>query len=221
MTFYDQLTERDLLLSAWQTLRRIESAIGARIEVPAPQVTVTPPDLTAIVTAVEGLNGTPGPTAEDIARAIADVLVPARADDSSDALRQVAEGLKMLDHRMQGMGKQAYGGGSVSFSDAGYRQMAEAVQTTTSTTVVAYQAAIATVVELGSNRPTRSAMTVYNEPSSSVLYLKFGAGASLTDYSNRLGPGDYWESSPPKYTGLVTALWDGTTGGARVSEFMP
>lgn len=112
MTFYDSLTERDLLLSAWQTLRRIESTMAARPEVPT--VNVEPPDLTDIVTAVQGIRGTSGPTADDIARAIADVLAPARTDDDGDALRQVAEGLKMLDHRLQGMGRQAYGGGSVS-----------------------------------------------------------------------------------------------------------
>lgn len=116
MTFYDNLTERDLLLSAWQALRRIEQAIAARNELPAPQVTVTPPDLTDIVTAVQGLGGTPGPSADDIARAIADVIAPARPDDGGEALRQVAEGLKLLDHRLQGFGKQAYGGGSVSLS---------------------------------------------------------------------------------------------------------
>ncbi len=114
MTFYDSLTERDLLLSAWQTLRRIESSLAARVELPTPQVTVEPPDLTDIVTAVQSLGGTPGPTADDIARAIADVLAPQRPDDSGDALRQVAEGLKLLDHRLQGFGKQAYGGGSVT-----------------------------------------------------------------------------------------------------------
>jgi hypothetical protein len=114
VTFYDSLTERDLLLSAWQTLRRIESSLAARVELPTPQVTVEPPDLTDIVTAVQSLGGTPGPTADDIARAIADVLAPQRPDDSGDALRQVAEGLKLLDHRLQGFGKQAYGGGSVT-----------------------------------------------------------------------------------------------------------
>lgn len=115
MTFYDELTERDLLLSAWQTLRRIESAIGARMEIPAPQVNVAAPDLTDIVSAVTSLNGT-GPTAEDIARAIADVIAPPQtaSPDGAEALGQVARALEKLDFRLKGVGTQAYGGGSVT-----------------------------------------------------------------------------------------------------------
>lgn len=120
MTFYDNLTERQWLQSVWQILRRIEDNLAlppAPLELPA--ITVEPPDLTAIVTAVTSLNGT-APTADDIARAIADVLAPGR-DDSGEALQAVAKGLEMLDHRLQGMGKQAYGGGSVSIpADAAF-----------------------------------------------------------------------------------------------------
>lgn len=115
MTFYDELTERDLLLSAWQTLRRIESGLAARMEIPAPQVNVAAPDLTDIVSAVTSLNGT-GPTAEDIARAIADVIAPPQtaSPDGAEALGQVARALEKLDFRLKGVGTQAYGGGSVS-----------------------------------------------------------------------------------------------------------
>jgi hypothetical protein len=123
------LTDTQYLQSIWAALRRIEDNMAlppAPLELPAPQVTVTAPDLTDIVTAVQSLHGT-GPTPEDIARAIADVLAPARSDDGGEALRAVAEGLKLLDHRLQGMGRQAYGGGAVSFSPAGLNQLAGAV----------------------------------------------------------------------------------------------
>lgn len=115
MTFYDELTERDLLLSSWQTLRRIESAIAARLELPAPQVTVAAPDLTDIVNAVTNLNGT-GPTAHDIAAAIRDVIAPPPpgAPEGGEVLGRLAKSLENLDHRLKGMGTQAYGGGSVS-----------------------------------------------------------------------------------------------------------
>jgi N-methylhydantoinase B/oxoprolinase/acetone carboxylase alpha subunit len=98
-----------------------------------------------------------------------------------------------------------------------------AVSAITTDTAVSVVAATTSLVEFGSHRATRSAMTIYNEPGSGngTLYLKFGAGATTANYSNRLGPGDYWESSPPKYTGPVTGLWDVAQGRALVSEFLP
>jgi hypothetical protein len=109
-----ELTERDYLQSVWQALRRIEAALSGLV-IPPPEVSVTapPPDLADIVTAVTSLK--PGPSAEDIARALADVLVPNRDSAAGDeALGQVARALEKLDFRLQGMGTQAYGGGSVT-----------------------------------------------------------------------------------------------------------
>lgn len=84
------------------------------ITIPPPSITVDPPDLSDIVTAVTSLK--PGPTAAEIAAAIADVLRPTPVDDGAPALREVAEALRTLDFRMKGMGRQAYGGGTVAFS---------------------------------------------------------------------------------------------------------
>lgn len=123
-----ELTEPQLLQSIWMALRRIEDNLAlppAPLELP--EFHVDPPDLTAIVTAVSSLNGT-GPSAEDIASAIRDVLTPQPADPGAAvALGEIARALEKLDFRMQGLGKQAYGGGSVSFSDAGMRQLIEAL----------------------------------------------------------------------------------------------
>lgn len=108
-----ELTTDDWLLSIWQALRRIETNLAlppAPLELPP--INVAPPDLTEVVTAVTSLR--PSATADDIARALADVLSPRTDTSAGDALAQVAEGLKTLDHRLQGFGKQAYGGGSVT-----------------------------------------------------------------------------------------------------------
>lgn len=115
------LTDVQLLTSIWAALRRIEDNMAlppAPLELPAPQVHVAPPDLADIVTAVTSLK--PGPTAEEIARAIADVVGPpaAATSDGSDALGQVARALENLDFRLKGMGVQAYGGGSVHLEPA-------------------------------------------------------------------------------------------------------
>ena len=79
--------------------------------------------------------------------------------------------------------------------------------------------ASSTVIPLAGASGTRRAMTVYNEPGSANLFLKFGAGASADSYSVMLAAGDYWESSPPRYGGAVTAVWATATGRAMVTEF--
>jgi hypothetical protein len=219
VTYYDQLSERDLLLSAWQALRRIEESLSARLEVPAPVVTVAPPDLTDVVTAVQSLNGT-GPTAEDIARAIRDVLSPTPPQAGTEALSEVARALEKLDFRLRGMGTQAYGGGSVSFAPGQAEAFASAVNASSDTTTVTALAATTTPFTLYPASAARVAATVYVEPASSNLFIKFGEGATLDSYSSRLGPGDYWESSPPRHTGVATAVWDGTNGRALLTEFL-
>lgn len=106
-------------------------------------------------------------------------------------------------------------------SDDDYGIVVRVIDPISTGTAVSVVAATTSPVTLGVNPETRLAMTVYNEPGSSVMFLKFGAGVTVDSYSNRLGPGDYWESTPPRYTGSVTAVWDGTTGRALITEFLP
>ncbi len=108
-----ELTTEQWLASVWAALRRIEDNLAlppAPLELPP--INLPPPDLAEVVTAVTSLK--PGPSAEEIAAAIAGVLSPSRGQDGSAALQAVAAALEKLDFRLQGMGKQAYGGGSVS-----------------------------------------------------------------------------------------------------------
>jgi hypothetical protein len=105
-----ELTDNELLRSLWASLKRIEEALP--ISVPAPVVNVPPVDLADIVNAVVGLK--PGPTASEIAEALAGVLQPGRQESGSDALQSIAAALEKLDFRLQATGTQAYGGGSVT-----------------------------------------------------------------------------------------------------------
>lgn len=66
---------------------------------------------------------------------------------------------------------------------------------------------------------SRLGLLVYND-SSADLYLKFGSGASATDYSVKIGGGGYYEV-PFEYDGIVTGAWASATGVARVTEFKP
>ena len=63
----------------------------------------------------------------------------------------------------------------------------------------------------------RSGATIFNE-STSDLYVKLGATASLTSYSVRLIGGAYFEL-PYGYTGIIDGIWASATGAARITEF--
>lgn len=111
MTYLAQLTDNELLRSILAALDRIES--GLAISLPAPVVNVDPPDLGDIVTAVTGLK--PGPSAEEIARAIAEILrFPTPEPDES--LARVADSLEKVSNQLRGMSSPVVGGGSVNLT---------------------------------------------------------------------------------------------------------
>lgn len=127
----ETLSVEDWLQSIWQALRRLERKELSPF--PAPVITVDPPDLTDIVTAVTSLH--PGPTAEEIAEAIARVLTGPVATPAPDGvLAELVTALEKLDFRLQGVGTQAYGGGSVSFAPGAALQFAEAINSGVNTT---------------------------------------------------------------------------------------
>ena len=67
----------------------------------------------------------------------------------------------------------------------------------------------------------RKAVMVYND-SVRTLYLKFGAGATIDDFSVEVGAKSYFEFSQPAYVGQVTGIWStGVAAGyARITEFI-
>lgn len=62
----------------------------------------------------------------------------------------------------------------------------------------------------------RNSGSVYNDSAAS-LYLKLGAGATITDWTVRLDQDDYYEL-PEGYAGDVTGVWAAASGQARVTE---
>lgn len=230
------LTSEQLLQSIWAALRRIEDNMAlppAPLELPS--INIAPPDLADVVTAVTSLK--PGPTAEEIAAAIAGVLSPSVPQpDGSAALQAVAAALEKLDFRLKGMGVQAYGGGSTTIAagqtigisggvsivgevevtnDAGNPLPVRQFASTTATT--SRVASSATTVDLLAMKPTRNQASVYNE-STAVLFIKFGTGASSTDYTLPIAGGGYYEL-PIRYTGIVTGVWESANGFAQMTEF--
>lgn len=250
----DQLTAEQLLTSIWAALRRIEDNLAlppAPLELPT--INVAPPDLADIVTAVTSLK--PGPTAEEIAAAIANTLSPARSQpDGTASLDAVAAALEKLDFRLKGMGAQAYGGGTVTIDpntripvsgtvNVGNFPATQPVSGTVAVSNFPAEVEIsndsgspipvkqfgamsasttrvtssATAVTLLAANSSRNQATIYNE-STSTLYVKFGSGASATDYTLPVTGSGYYEL-PVRYVGIITGIWTIANGFAQVTEF--
>lgn len=65
---------------------------------------------------------------------------------------------------------------------------------------------------------TRVGLLVFNNDAN-PLFLKYGSGASTSDFSVKIAAGGYWEMPQPIYTGIVTGIWSGTvTDAAKVTE---
>ncbi len=85
------------------------------------------------------------------------------------------------------------------------------------TATVAQVASSASAVTLQAANADRRGLRVQND-STAVLYLKYGAGASLTSYTKKLVAGEYWEMPPNDYSGIVSGIWATTNGFAYVTE---
>ena len=66
----------------------------------------------------------------------------------------------------------------------------------------------------------RQGFIVHND-STDILWIKFGASASVTDFTHQLGPqGSLEHRSGKVYRGLVTGVWAGQNGAAQVTELL-
>lgn len=59
--------------------------------------------------------------------------------------------------------------------------------------------------------------SVHND-SAAVLYLKYGATASTSDFTVIVGAGGLYEFPRPVYNGVVHGIWSSATGNARTTE---
>lgn len=61
---------------------------------------------------------------------------------------------------------------------------------------------------------------IFDNESTSVLYLLFAAGTSSTsNYSIRVPAGGNLFLSPGEYTGIIKGIWASANGSLRVTEF--
>jgi len=78
--------------------------------------------------------------------------------------------------------------------------------------------ASATSVRLFAENAAAGGRSVVND-STATLYVKYGAAASTTDYTVKMGAGDLYELPLPLYGGVVHGIWSSATGSARVTEW--
>lgn len=77
----------------------------------------------------------------------------------------------------------------------------------------------ATVVTLLAANADRVGGTFYNS-STQVLYLKYGSGASTTDFTVAIASNTFWEM-PHNYVykGIITGIWASANGSVKITEF--
>lgn len=50
-----------------------------------------------------------------------------------------------------------------------------------------------------------------------ALFLKFGNGATVTDFTVKLSSGSYYETPLPVHTGAFTGIWDAAGGRVLIT----
>ena len=76
-----------------------------------------------------------------------------------------------------------------------------------------------TVQTLLAANTDRKGFSIHND-STAILYVKLGATATSTDFSFRVVPQGYYESSSLIYLGIITGIWSAdSTGAARITEY--
>jgi len=88
----------------------------------------------------------------------------------------------------------------------------------TTTTVVKKDSSDTNITLLEPNL-LRRATAVYNNSTSS-LYLKYGAVATIDSFTIKLGAGDFLELPCPCYTGQLDGFWETVNGNAMVTEII-
>lgn len=107
---------------------------------------------------------------------------------------------------LAGAGPAGTGSQRVTLSNVAAATLANVAGSATTVTVLASAAA-------------RLGAAFFNE-STAVLYLKFGATASVTSYTVQIAPGGYYELPGPNfYSGIIDGIWSAANGNVRVTSW--
>ncbi len=89
--------------------------------------------------------------------------------------------------------------------------------TSSSTATLTNVNSSAASVSLLASTAGRKGAVFFND-SSKILYLKFGATASLTSYTVQIPALSYFELPLPIYTGAIDGIWAAANGAVRITE---
>ncbi len=90
--------------------------------------------------------------------------------------------------------------------------------TRTTTATVSSVASSATSVNLFATASNTRMRTIFND-STSMLFVKFGAVASASDYTVQIAAGAFFEFPSPLYAGQVDGIWASANGNARLTTW--
>ena len=83
-----------------------------------------------------------------------------------------------------------------------------------------YTPANASTVTVAASNPNRRNVVMYNN-SNKAVYVKFGTGASSTDFTVKIFADDKWDVNT-RYSGVITAQWTSAgTSGIFITEVTP
>ena len=78
--------------------------------------------------------------------------------------------------------------------------------------------AAASNTTLAAANGNRKGLIIFND-SNKILYVKYGATATVDDWSYKILAGGYWEMPTPIYTGIIDGIWEADVAGkARVTQ---
>jgi hypothetical protein len=110
------------------------------------------------------------------------------------------------------------GGGTVAQGVGTAPTALRVVQSTATSSTVTSVAGSATTVSLLALNTSRAGASFFNE-STAILYLKFGATASVTSYTVQIPPSGFYEiPSTRPYTGAIDGIWSAANGNVRITE---
>lgn len=126
--------------------------------------------------------------------------------------------LKAIADKIPGLGSAASAGALpvvIASDQAVIPTQSKGASASATVARVASSASTGTLLAANANRRR---VILYNE-STSDLYIKFGATASVTSYTTKLGPGDNYESPTDWiYTGVIDGIWAAANGACQVTE---
>lgn len=212
MAHFDLFSEEDVAFQLMLAIKDLRNSL--EYQEPPATSPATPelkhvylqPDMSALTSVLAGIKASV--PADELAEAMRAAL-PNLDPMLHPVWGEMVSTLERLEFRMQA---QAYGGGSVSLAP---NQVLK-IEKGTAATVTSVASSATSVTILAENGLRHSAH-LFND-STSALFVKFGATASITSFTHKVVPSGSLDIPYPAYVGLMTGIWTSADGFARLTE---